>query len=374
MNERHQARIQADLGLAAARRGQFDKAASALEKAIEVDPAALEVHINLGAVYGHQGRHAAARDCFERALALDQGCAEAYSNLGGVLQELGALDEAKAACCRALELDAGNSTAAFNLHALIYDEHNPAPAVEALELALNADPEDERTRLFFGILLEQRGQGAKAERQFAQLPLDEAGYHPGLDAWAYVKAKRGPKTQLVAPTVTTLQLALKQATLDGLVLEFGVRYGTTLQLIAAASHQAVHGFDSFQGLPENWHDEPAGSYSTHGVQPQAGENAVLHAGWFEDTLPGFVADHPGFVRFLHVDCDLYSSAATIFRHLGPRIQAGSIIVFDDYFLNPHWREDEFKAFQEAVAEYGWQYEYIAFSLFAKQAAVRILSV
>ena len=110
------------------------------------------------------------------------------------------------------------------------------------------------------------------------------------------------------------------------------------------------------------------------MRPQAIENAVLHAGWFEDTLPAFVADHPGPVRFLHVDCDLYSSAATIFRYLGPRIQAGSIIVFDDYFLNPHWREDEFKAFQEAVAEYGWQYEYIAFSLFAKQAAVRILSV
>ena len=41
-------------------------------------------------------------------------------------------------------------------------------------------------------------------------------------------------------------------------------------------------------------------------------------------------------------------------------------------MNSHWEDDEFKAFQEAVATHGWQYEYIGVSLVSKQAVVRIL--
>jgi hypothetical protein len=51
---------------------------------------------------------------------------------------------------------------------------------------------------------------------------------------------------------------------------------------------------------------------------------------------------------------------------------GTVIVFDEYFCNPYWREDEYKAFQEAVTQYDWRYEYLSFCPFARQAAVRIL--
>ena len=36
-----------------------------------------------------------------------------------------------------------------------------------------------------------------------------------------------------------------------------------------------------------------------------------------------------------------------------------------------WRDDEYKAFQEAVAYFGWRYEYVAWSLASKQVAVKI---
>ncbi|MDA8107986.1 MAG: hypothetical protein M0015_05070 [Betaproteobacteria bacterium] len=48
---------------------------------------------------------------------------------------------------------------------------------------------------------------------------------------------------------------------------------------------------------------------------------------------------------------------------------GTVIVFDEYFGHVHWREDEFRAFQEAVAENRWRYEYLAFS--SKQPVVRM---
>jgi hypothetical protein len=58
--------------------------------------------------------------------------------------------------------------------------------------------------------------------------------------------------------------------------------------------------------------------------------------------------------------------------LGDRVVAGTVLVFDEYIGNEHWREDEFRAFQEAAARRGWRYEYLCYSLYTKQAAVRIL--
>ncbi len=63
------------------------------------------------------GLAAARLGYFERALALDQKCPSTYSNLGNALQELGALEEAAVACRSALNLDPGNSVAAFSLYA-----------------------------------------------------------------------------------------------------------------------------------------------------------------------------------------------------------------------------------------------------------------
>ena len=72
----------------------------------------------------------------------------------------------------------------------------------------------------------------------------------------------------------------------------------------------VHGFDTFSGLPEDWGDATTrGSYSTHGALPQAPENVRFHVGLFSETLPCFLAEHAGPVRFMNVDCDLRRSAS-----------------------------------------------------------------
>jgi hypothetical protein len=99
---------------------------------------------------------------------------------------------------------------------------------------------------------------------------------------------------------------------------------------------------------------------------------ALHVGWFSETLPPFLAAHAGVLRLAHVDCDLYSSTETVLEALGDRVVAGTVLVFDEYIGNEHWREDEFRAFQEAAARRGWRYEYLCYSLYTKQAAVRIL--
>jgi tetratricopeptide (TPR) repeat protein len=178
-------------------------------------------------------------------------------------------------------------------------------------------------------------------------------------------------------TYDMIQLALQSITLtDGLILEFGVYHGKTIRMIAAhftPDQQPVHGFDTFSGIPEDWHNTPRGAYSTHGSLPHAPDHVQYHIGTFEETLPTFLEAHPGeHIRFMNIDCDLYSSTKDVLDAVHDRVVRGTIIVFDEYVLNPHWKEDEYRAFQEAVTKYGWKYEYIAISLASQQAIVRIL--
>ena len=102
-----------------------------------------------------------------------------------------------------------------------------------------------------------------------------------------------------------------------------------------ARRRDVYGFDSFEGLPENWRNGfPAGAFNVDGLPDVPGAELVV--GWFDDTLPGFLDEHEGPVAFLHVDCDLYSSTKTVLDLVGPRLVPGSIVAFDEYFNFPGW--------------------------------------
>ena len=100
----------------------------------------------------------------------------------------------------------------------------------------------------------------------------------------------------------------KEAGLNGLILEFGVAGGVSTRIIAKnAEPRTVHGFDSFEGLPGDWSGthEQKGRYTQHGKLPRVPANVKLHKGWFDQTLPGFLASNPGPVSFINVDCDVY---------------------------------------------------------------------
>ena len=192
-----------------------------------------------------------------------------------------------------------------------------------------------------------------------------------LDAWRYIKSANKKIPPIIGSNIQAFKLGINAAAKDGLVLEFGVRFGTSIRQIAALVDQEVHGFDSFEGLPEAWHHLPKGSYSTKGVIPSVQENVILHIGLFEETLPGFVEKFQDPIRFINIDCDIFSSTKTVLDFLAGQITHGTVIVFDEYIGNENWREDEFKAFQEAVLRYDWEYEYLCFSFMTKQVVVRI---
>ena len=94
-------------------------------------------------------------------------------------------------------------------------------------------------------------------------------------------------------------------------------------------------------------------------------------GWFDDTLPGFLAEHDGPIAFLHVDGDLYSSARTVLDLCGPRLVEGSVVIFDEYFNFPGWEQHEHRAWQEFVAGSGIEFVVEAYTVDDEQVVMRI---
>lgn len=172
----------------------------------------------------------------------------------------------------------------------------------------------------------------------------------------------------------TLDHALSLAPESGMACEFGVFSGSTLKTIAAArSGRDVYGFDSFRGLPEDWRANiPAGAFHAERV-PEV-DGATIIAGWFSETLPGFLAEHPGPVGFLHLDADLYSSTKTVLGEIGDRLRPGTVVLFDEYFNYPGWEGHEHRAWREFVADHGVEFEYLCYTSNNEQLAIRITGI
>ena len=161
---------------------------------------------------------------------------------------------------------------------------------------------------------------------------------------------------------------------EGLILEFGVFRGTTIRLIARHSPQEkVYGFDSFRGLPERWIGSRTVSTTMDrgGVLPSVPGNVELIAGWFNETLPPFLANHSGQVGFVHIDCDIYSSTKEVFTLLHDRMAPGCVIVFDEFFGYNGFRQHEYRAFHEFIRETGRKYRFVSYS--GSQAAAVLAS-
>jgi methyltransferase family protein len=169
--------------------------------------------------------------------------------------------------------------------------------------------------------------------------------------------------------------ALRLVSVDGHLLECGVFSGGTIRHIAKrVPGKTIHGFDSFEGLPEAWsgYNLVGKAFSLKGRLPRVPRNVVLHKGWFSNTIPAWCQTVGGPVAFLHIDCDIYSSTVDIFNGLAGRLQEGTLILFDEYFNYPGWQQHEFKAWQEFVKAQAVEYEYLGFA--RQQVLVRIRSL
>lgn len=144
-----------------------------------------------------------------------------------------------------------------------------------------------------------------------------------------------------------------------LYLEFGVYEGETMRYWSeqlADPNARFFGFDSFEGLPEDWTvAAERGHFSTEGQIPNIADDRVTFVkGWFEESLTQFkLSDHGQL--FVNVDSDLYSSAITVLDWVAPQFKVGDFLYFDEF----HDRLNEGRAFREFLDKTGYRIEMAA---------------
>ncbi len=134
-------------------------------------------------------------------------------------------------------------------------------------------------------------------------------------------------------------------------LEFGVYEGESLRWWAEhLTDPAARfvGFDSFEGLPEDWrHNFREGEFRTAGPPPVDDPRVSFVVGWFDDTLPKY--ELPACDQLVvNIDSDLYSSATTVLEWLEPHIRPGTLVYFDELVDCHH----EMRALAESLAKNG----------------------
>jgi hypothetical protein len=134
-----------------------------------------------------------------------------------------------------------------------------------------------------------------------------------------------------------------------------------------------YGFDTFEGLPEDWHGEKAGSYTADGNIPQI-KGGTFIPGKFEDTLPRFFLQQRPMASLINFDADTYPSTLCALQFSKPIIDRYTILIFDEFFMNPHWEQDEYKALNDFCETHRYTYEVIAISFFSKQVAIKFKDI
>ena len=131
----------------------------------------------------------------------------------------------------------------------------------------------------------------------------------------------------------------------------------------------IFGFDSFEGLPEDWLDSSGnivavhsrkGAFSVNGIVPNI-PGIKFFKGWFDVTIHEYLLQAKP-IALLHIDCDLYSSCKTVLYNLNDYIVPGTILVFDEWVYNfdIKFNDHEQKCFYEWAADHKREFELVDF--------------
>ena len=169
---------------------------------------------------------------------------------------------------------------------------------------------------------------------------------------------------------------VKRSVISKPFYEFGVWRASSFKYLINVFKKG-YGFDTFTGLPEDWllgsDIEKKGTYSSDGNVPKI-EGGEFIVGKFEDTLPVFFAESRPIASVINYDADLYSSTICALNFSKQVIDKDTILIFDEFIINPSWEQDEFKALNEFCSINQYSYEVIAVSFFTKQVAVKLIGI
>ena len=359
------------LGTAFSKIGDNNKAVYHCRRFLEIEPIPSDLKFkqdNLATVYNNLavslktlGFLDQAEIEFKQALALDDQFAAAFNNYGNLLNDKARLPEARQCFMRAIEINSEDHIAYWNLHATS-NEMNEAQSI--IEACISKSPTDEIAIFTLAGLRAFSGD----ERAFQELLEYGFSNEPLVRSIEWILSlPQMPEIHFNRWSIYDRAIAISDT--QRAFYEFGVWMGDSFGYIVPNFTKGF-GFDSFQGLPEDWGVIPRGTYSSRGRVPDI-ENSKFVVGEFANSLPKFFNDAQPMAGLMNFDADLYSSTITALTNARSVIDKNTTLVFDEFIVNDNWEQDEFKALNEFCDENGFAYEVLAVSLFTKQVVCRL---
>lgn len=140
-------------------------------------------------------------------------------------------------------------------------------------------------------------------------------------------------------------------------LEFGVAAGNSFNWWLkrlSNNENRFYGFDTFEGLPENWGVYTKGDMQS-GIPVVNDDRAIFIKGLFQDTLLNFLKNdyqENNKRKVIHLDADIFSATLFVLTSIYPYLNTGDILFFDEFNVPKH----EFLAFKIFTESYYIKYE------------------
>ncbi|AAZ58854.1 TPR repeat [Prochlorococcus marinus str. NATL2A] len=322
------------------------------------------VFSNYGVILAQLGKLKEAEISTRKAIEMQPNYAEAHSNLGIILNDLGKLEEAEICQRKAIKIKPNLTGAAWNLYGLA---NTIKEAEERVNQVLKIDENHVEAQLHLSALKLHQGD----QSLFDNLTKSTHKDHAITRSIKWV-ANLPKLPELFFYRWALFDSMTKKSKKDRPFYEFGVWRGASFRYLINTFKKG-YGFDTFEGLPEDWHHEAQGTYSAEGIIPNI-EGGEFIAGKFEDTLPTFYSKPRPMASIINFDADLYSSTLCALNCSKPVIDKDTILIFDEFIISENWEQDEYKALNEFCSKNNLTYEVLAVSYFEKQVAVKLIGV
>ena len=331
------------------------------KEVLKINPDHFESIFDLGTLLAQTKRFDLAKPLLQKAIQIQPNYAMAHNSLGITFLELGEKRKSKSSFEKAIKIQPNYAHAYWNLHSLANDIDE---ALTILKKLYEFDNKYIKAKLMISALKAFKGKF----EDFDTLIRSSESNHPMTRSikWVFSLPKI-PKIffnrwdffdAIVAQTDKTRPF-----------YEFGVWNGISFKHLIKTFKKGF-GFDTFTGIPEDWHNEPSGTYSSFGSVPKI-KGGEFIVGKFENTLPKFFSQKRPLASLINFDADLYSSTLCALNYSNNVIDEKSILIFDELITNKNWEKDEYKALNEFCDSLSISYDVIAVSFYSKQVAIKL---
>lgn len=348
-------------GILMARLGNFEKAQYYFRRALIITPTFEAAVNNYGNTLRNLGHYNDGIDLIARSLVTNRDNHVRYNTLGTLFLELGKSAAAKNAFRQALILKPDLSKVYWNLHSYSKTIDSAVKVLRRENIIDKNHIKASETRSYLDFV--QRDCIGCYEPTSVSL----SGHYIVRSLKWLASLPNKPKISF--NRWTFFDNICGNHSPNRPFYEFGVWTGVSFRYLRRY-YDFGYGFDSFEGLPENWHHEQKGRYTAYGKIPNiAGAKFIV--GDFKDTLPEFFMIDRPMASVIHFDADLYSSTKVAIKNCKQVIDDNTILIFDNFFMSYNWEKDEFLALSEFCEENKLLYEVIEICLFSRQVAVRL---